>query len=61
MVGHGDPLFNLRLDPRDKALLDAMVEHERLTKSDVVRRAIRHYAEHLGVKQPKAPPPTKKK
>lgn len=53
MVGHGDPLFNLRLDERDRDLLDALVEHERLTKSDVVRRAIRHYAEHLGIKQPK--------
>jgi Arc/MetJ-type ribon-helix-helix transcriptional regulator len=49
MVSHGDPLFNLRLDSRDRALLDALVEHERLNKSDVVRRAIRHYAEHLGV------------
>lgn len=61
MVSRNDPLLNLRLDERDRALLDAMVERERLTKSDVVRRAIRHYAEHLGVKQPKTSPPTKKK
>lgn len=53
MVGHGDPLFNLRLDERDRTLLDALVEFERLTKSDVMRRALRHYADHLGVTAPK--------
>lgn len=55
MATQGDPLFNLRLDEKDRALLEALVELERLTKSDVVRRAIRHYAEHLGVKPPKSP------
>lgn len=58
MASHGDPLFNMRLDARDRALLDALVEHERLTKSDVMRRAMRHYAAHLGIKEPK---PAKKK
>lgn len=61
MVGHGDPLFNLRLDERDRALLDALVDVERLTKSDVMRRALRHYAAHLGIEEPKKPKPRAKK
>ena len=48
-----DPLINVRLDEEDRALLEAVSAHEKLTKSDIIRRAIRHYAEHLGVKPPK--------
>jgi uncharacterized protein (DUF1778 family) len=44
-----EPLFNLRLDDEDRALLEAVATHEKLTKSDVVRRAIRFYAARLGV------------
>lgn len=48
------PLFNFRLDDDDRALLEALAAHEKLTRSDVVRRAIRAYAAQLGVKAPKA-------
>lgn len=33
----------------DLALLEALESHEDLRRSDIIRRAIRHYAEHLGV------------
>lgn len=48
-----DPLFNVRLDSEHRAILEALCAHERLSKSDVFRRALRHYADHLGVKPPK--------
>jgi len=49
-------LHALRLDPSDEALLEALCEYERLTQSDVIRRAIRHYAHALGiVETPKVP------
>lgn len=44
-----DPIMALRLDEEDRALLDACVAVEKLTKSDVLRRALRAYAKHLGV------------
>lgn len=37
----------------DLALLEALETHEDLRRSDIIRRAIRHYAEHLGVSAPK--------
>ncbi len=42
-----------RLDPEHVALLDACCEAERLRRTDIIRRALRHYAEHLGVAQAK--------
>lgn len=45
-----DPLFSFRLDAEDRALLDAVSAHEKLTKSDVLRRGLREYAARLGVK-----------
>lgn len=39
----------LRLPPDDLALLDALTAHEERTRSDVVRRALRAYAQALGV------------
>ena len=49
-------LHALRLEPSDEALLVALCEYERLTQSDVIRRAIRHYAHALGlVETPKMP------
>lgn len=48
-----DPLFNVRLDAEHRAILEALCAHERLSKSDVFRRALRHYATHLRVKVPK--------
>ncbi len=47
------PLFNFRLDDEDRALLDALAAHEKLTKSDVLRRSMRFYAKHVGVEVPK--------
>ncbi len=46
------------LDPSDWALLMALVEHERLSRSDVTRRAIRSYAKTLGVTAEPAQPQT---
>jgi hypothetical protein len=43
------PNVDLRLDREDKALLNALILHEKLTRSDVLRRAIRQYAKTLGV------------
>ena len=37
-------------DDEDLQLLEGCAEMEKLKKSDVLRRAVRHYAEHLGVK-----------
>lgn len=39
----------------DHDLLLAICEKERLTRSDIIRRAIRAYADQLGVKAPKKP------
>ena len=50
---HRNPLINVRLDDEDRALLQAVVAHEKLTRSDIIRRAIREYAARLGVKVPK--------
>jgi uncharacterized protein (DUF1778 family) len=44
-----DPHIGLRLDDEDRALLDAVAAHEKLTRSDILRRALRAYAKDLGV------------
>lgn len=49
-----DPLFCIRMDEEDRALLHAVAAHEKLTKSDVLRRGLREYAARAGVKVPKA-------
>ena len=43
------PIQSVKLDDDDMALLEAVIRHEKLTKSDVIRRAIRFYAKALGV------------
>jgi predicted transcriptional regulator len=43
------PIVGLRLSPEELALLDAIAAQEERSRSDVVRRAIRAYAEKLGV------------
>jgi hypothetical protein len=43
-----DPV-GLRLDDEDMALLEACVRAEKLSKSDILRRALRAYAKTLGV------------
>jgi metal-responsive CopG/Arc/MetJ family transcriptional regulator len=49
---HGYPNVVVRLDPDDKALLNAVIRAEKLNRSDVMRRALRAYAKQLGVEQP---------
>lgn len=45
----------VRLDPEDDQLLEACAKAEKLTYSDILRRAVRLYAKHIGVTQdPKA-------
>jgi hypothetical protein len=44
-----DPLLSFRFDAEDRALLDACAAKEKLTKSDILRRALRDYASKLGV------------
>jgi len=48
--GHTIPHFAVRLDDEDRALLEAISKREKLSKSDIIRRAIRAYAAELGVK-----------
>jgi uncharacterized protein (DUF1778 family) len=50
-----DPLIALRLDPEDRALLEGCAAREKLTKSDILRRALRAYAATLGVTPEPAP------
>ena len=40
---------SIRLDQEHAALLEALCEHERLRRTDVIQRALRHYAGALGV------------
>ncbi len=53
------PLVGLRLSLDELALLDALAAQEERSRSDVVRRAIRAYAEKLGVKTKPAKRPKK--
>jgi hypothetical protein len=39
----------VRLSVEDLATLEALSQFEKLTLADEIRRAIRHYAQHLGV------------
>jgi len=48
-----DQVFNIRLDSEDRDILDAIAEAEKLPRSDVLRRGLRHYGKLLGVKVPK--------
>jgi hypothetical protein len=44
-----DPHIAIRFDAEDRALLEACSKAEKLTKSDIIRRALREYAKKLGV------------
>jgi hypothetical protein len=44
-----EPHIGLRLDDEDRALLEACSKREKLSKSDILRRALRDYAVKLGV------------
>jgi len=39
----------VKFPPEDLAILEALEQFERLKRSDIVRRAVRAYAEQLGV------------
>lgn len=39
----------VQLDPEDRALLEQLQALEKLTKSDIVRRALRRYAKDFGL------------
>ncbi len=41
--------FALELDAEDSVLLEQLSAKEKLTKSDIVRRALRQYAKDLGL------------
>ena len=58
-----EPHIGLRLDEEDRVLLDACAAKEKLSKSDILRRALRAYATALGVtaEQPKRTRPKPKK
>ena len=57
-----DPHIGLRLDTEGRELLEACSAHEKLSKSDVLRRALREYAKALGVtaEPTKRPKPKRK-
>ena len=48
-----DAIYTIRMNETDRATLDAVAEHEDLSRADIVRRSVRHYAAHLGVKIPR--------
>lgn len=52
-----ETLVGIRLDAEDMALLEGCIAKEKLTKSDILRRALRAYAANLGVK----PEPAKRR
>jgi hypothetical protein len=43
-------IVGVRLEPEELALLEAVAAHEERSRSDVLRRALKAYAESLGVK-----------
>ncbi len=54
-------LFNIRLDDEDRALLDACATKDKLSRSDVIRRALRAYAKTIGAKPTEAKKPGRPK
>lgn len=52
MAKRGPEMISVRFEGSDLRLLEALVEFERLNRSDVIRRAVRAYAAKLGVKLP---------
>jgi uncharacterized protein (DUF1778 family) len=51
-VGRKEPITAFRLDAVHRELLDACAAAEFTTRTDTIRRAIRAYADQLGVKLP---------
>lgn len=54
MSARADTVFNFRIDAEDRALLDALAAAEKLSRADVLKRAMREHARRLGVVAPKA-------
>jgi len=46
------PQFAIRLDDDDAALLKASAKLEKLSRAEILRRALRRYAQQLGVRPP---------
>jgi hypothetical protein len=59
-MGKVTPLFALRLDDEDRALLAALARDERDTMSNVVRRLVRERCKRRGITA-EAPKPKRKK
>jgi metal-responsive CopG/Arc/MetJ family transcriptional regulator len=56
-----ETLVGVKLDDEDLGMLEACMAREKLNRSDSIRRAIRHYAEHLGVKPDQRSKPKRKR
>lgn len=50
-----ETIIGVRLDLHHADLLEALTQHERLGKSECIRRALRHYCNALGVELKPAP------
>jgi metal-responsive CopG/Arc/MetJ family transcriptional regulator len=48
------PHVIVNIDDEDRTLINALIEHEKLTRSDIIRRAIRAYAKQLGIEPTRA-------
>jgi hypothetical protein len=46
------PVVSIKLRPIDEATLKALEDVELLSRSDICRRALRHYAKALGIEVP---------
>jgi hypothetical protein len=56
-VAKNDPaMVCARFEPDDLEVLASLVDFERLSKSDVIRRAVRAYADQLGLLKAKPKP-----
>jgi uncharacterized protein (DUF1778 family) len=49
-----EPQVAVRFDDEDRRFLDGAAKLERLSRSDIIRRAVRAYAKSLGI-NPQAP------
>lgn len=54
------PVVSIKLRPVDEATMRVLEDAELLSRSDIVRRALRHYAQALGLEVP-TPRPRKTK
>ncbi len=54
-------LVNVRMDQEDRELLDACAAFQKLSKSDIMRLALRQYAARLGVTVTPPPKPRPKR